>query len=99
MINREQFAEMWDEEKPGLGGPESPLWSPEESFGPVRCEWFVCVKPISAVRHSKELFWAWCNQNLQGQCRCFSSNHEGREEWWGFTDQNDAVIWLLKWHS
>ncbi len=97
IYSRQQFADMWNEEKPGLGEVESPLWIPEHSVGPVKCEWFVCVKPLSAIRTSKELFWDWCEENLKGQCRCFSSDFMRRSEWWGFTHEEDVPIWMLKW--
>ncbi len=97
IYNRQQFADMWNEEKHGLGELDSPLWIPEETFSPVKCEWFVCVEPLLAVRTSKNLFWDWCNKNLKGQCRCFSSNPDSQEEWWGFTDNKDIPLWMLKW--
>ena len=103
MLSREQFAQMFEEVKPGLGLPSSPLWIPEEGlddYPHVRCEWFVCVRP--KIRHvydpvEKSVYWSWCQNNLNGHVRCFSSNTEGREEWWGFTDANDVALWLLKW--
>lgn len=103
MLTREQFAQMFEEEKPGLGLPNSPLWVAEQGmdgYPHARCEWFVCVRP--RVYHvydpvEKQVYWAWCHDHLQGQIRCFSSDVDGRKEWWGFTDYNDIALWLLKW--
>lgn len=105
IYTRQQFADMWDEEKPGLGNADSPLWVPEDNWssmggtGPVHCEWFVCIKPmrLGQERDRKIKFWDWCNHNLAGQCRCFSSNTQGNEEWWGFTERDDITLWMLKW--
>lgn len=103
IYSRQQFADMWNEEKPGLGDPDSPLWVPEHNWdefddngGPSRCEWFICVKPIRVVRF-KKMYWDWCDTNLQGHCRCFSSNADSLEEWWGFTNEDDIALWMLKW--
>lgn len=105
IYTRQQFADMWNEEKPGLGDKESPLWFPEQSWsdldddGPLTCEWFVCVNPmrLGRERDKKDMFWEWCSKNLIGRCRCFSSNYGGKEEWWGFTNKDDITIWMLKW--
>lgn len=103
IYTRQQFADMWNSEKPGLGNEGSPLWIPEHNWsdtdndGPTRCEWFVCVKPLGignrVMIHTE--FWSWSKNNLQGRCRCFSS--AVREEWWGFTDKEDITLWMLKW--
>jgi hypothetical protein len=42
-------------------------------------------------------FWLWCETNLIGVIRCFSSNTEKQEEWWGFQKQSDISVWMLKW--
>lgn len=105
IYTRQQFADMWNEEKPGLGDEDSPLWVPEHNWtgmdedGPLRCVWFVCIKPLGMWDRStsKEKFWHWCTENLIGRCRCFSS--AGQEEWWGFTDKDDLVLFILRWAS
>ena len=75
--------------------PLSPLWIPEED-GDVTCNWFVCVPPLG-VDKFKWKYFEWCNQALCGKVRCFSSDAEGQKEWWGFTHQEDIMIWMLKW--
>lgn len=96
IYTRAQFADMWNEEKPGMGDADSPLWVPEDSTNNIRCEWFVCIRPLG-VQHFKKQYWAWCDENLVGTCRCFSSSVEGPEEWWGFTNEDDIALWMLKW--
>jgi hypothetical protein len=103
MINvytRQQFSEYWEEIKPGLGHSDSVLWAAEHSLRPDTCQHFVCVPPLTdlqTIDQSYSEFWAWCEQQMQGYCRCFSSNTRDREEWWGFTNKDDILMWVLRW--
>ena len=94
LLDRAKFAHHFDEIKDGLGDEDSPLWIPEEDIGP--CQWFLRVKLLRA-HHFKKEYWAWCDENLIGDVRCFSSDSEHEQEWWGFTDKQDMVLWTLKW--
>ena len=95
ILNRQEFADYFDVLKQGLGSSDSPLWIPEEGTDPSN--WFVCVKPIG-VKRFKFSYWAWCNKTLTGKVRCYSSTgNDGQEEWWGFTNKEDIVPWMLKW--
>ncbi len=95
ILTRDKFIEHWDNLKPGMGGPTSPLWHPEKNEE-QQFNWFVNVRPIRVFdHHDGDKFYQWCLENCQGIVRCFSSNYT--EEWWGFTDQNDIAWWLLKW--
>jgi len=75
--------------------PLCPLWVPEEEDN-ITCHWFVQVPPLG-MRKIKSGYYRWCHYALQGQVRCFSSDLEAREEWWGFTVERDITIWMLKW--
>jgi len=94
MIDRNEFAAIWEKIRPGLGGPESSLWAGEEDGDPVS-QWFVNVKQIPTA--NKPSFWDWVKENMQGKIRCYSSDSIYNEEWWGFADQYDVPLWLLKW--
>jgi hypothetical protein len=94
MLTRDEFAHHFEEIKEGLGQTNSPLWCAEESTS--RCDWFICVKPLR-VHNFKKTYWDWCNNNLQGKTACYSSDSENEQEWWGFTDKQDIVLWTLKW--
>lgn len=73
-----------------------PLWIPEKDFAPkVKCIKFVRTNPVKLVRENKDEYWRWCNETLNGTVRCFTSGDE--DEWWGFTDPDDVVIWTLRW--
>lgn len=101
VLDRTEFADHFNSVKPGLGDESSPLWAPEEDTGPL--QWFVCVEPLSqspkrkAHEVTKDVYWAWCNENLVGTTRCYSSDYQGKQEWWGFSDKQDIVLWTLKW--
>ena len=100
VYNRQEFGQVFEEMKPGLGSPDSPLWSPEHSLKPDQCVHFVCVRPLNIdwggdVEYNE--YWAWCGEQLAGYVRCFSSNDRNQEEWWGFTDESDIMLWVLKW--
>jgi hypothetical protein len=99
ILNRKHFSKYFNDIKPGLGNPDSPLWCPEEVIGP--CQHFVCVAPIATMREAheitKDIYWEWCNANLNGQLCCYCSDYVNKQEWWGFTDEKDIVLWTLKW--
>jgi len=94
ILTREEFADEFNSLKPGLGNPDSPLWFAEEQN--IKPSWFVCIKPIR-ISERKQEYWSWCNMTLKGQLLCYSSNSEDQQEWWGFTDQKDVVLWMLRW--
>lgn len=97
MLTRTEFAQHFDELQYGLGQPDSPLWCPEESDNKPS-KWFVCVRPLTVtVSGFKQDYWSWCNKTLQGQVKCYSSDSDNHQEWWGFTDQKDISVWMLKW--
>lgn len=91
VVDREQFAELWNNYMIGLGDYDSPLWIPEE--GLTKSQWFVKVKPIG----SRPDYYDWCAANCQGRVLCYSSNDDFDEEWYGFTNKDDIVWWILKW--
>jgi len=95
MLTREEFANTFNHMQAGLGDSSSPLWVPEQMPGSIESKWFICVKPF--MRTSKKQFWNWCATNLHGQLRCYSSDNENKQEWWGFTDKRDIVLFMLKW--
>lgn len=95
ILNRQEFADSFNSLKEGLGDSNSPLWVPEEDTKEPS-NWFVCVEPIEVSRF-KRAYWDWCNSTLTGKVRCYSSDTDNKKEWWGFTNQEDIVIWTLKW--
>lgn len=98
IFTRKEFADVFNNIKDGLGKANSGLWIPEQS-GKYRCEWFICVKPVTGWRNSTEYdeYWDWCRDNMKGHVRCFSSDTEGQKEWWGFGNKDDIVMWMLRW--
>ena len=96
MLTREEFAEHFNSLDPRLGGPNSPLWIPEEGDQLGNSEWFVCVAPLRLKEFKRE-YWDWCDKALAGRVRCYSSDSENKQEWWGFTKKEDIVLWTLKW--
>lgn len=61
-------------------------------FG-VQCMWFV---QSQWHPNRDEHYWLWCTNNLKGYIRQYPPIHD-TEAWWGFTDKQDVVWWLLKW--
>lgn len=96
ILTRQEFTNHFRKLDPRLGQDHSPLWEPE-NVTKTRSQWFVCIKPIVGIRWDKETYWKWCHENLQGKTCCYSSDDVGQEEWWGFEDRNDIIIWTLKW--
>ena len=96
MLTRAEFAEHFNKLDPRLGREDSALWLPDEVESGGPSQWFVCVKPIG-VHRFKFGYYDWCNKTLKGRVRCYSSDNDSKQEWWGFTDKEDIVIWMLKW--
>lgn len=86
---RKEFADHYNKIRPGLGKKSSPLWIPDRNS---QCLWFVSIPRILEARDE---YWTWCNANLLGKVRCFSSS-EG-DQWWGFAKKDDIAYWLLRW--
>ena len=102
ILTRRQFAKMFNGVKDGLGKWDSPLWIPEtmDKSARVKCQWFICIKPVWMREGAKEEYWKWCNENLTGKVLCYSSSGSDREiqeEWWGFSDKQDLTWWRLRW--
>ena len=97
MMNRNEFAAYFNS-KDKLGGPKSPLWCPEGEN--VKCNWFVKVRPVKFGRpggYTRSNFYAWNGAMLNGRILCYSSDDTNEEEWWGFTDKEDILMFILKW--
>lgn len=99
ILNRQEFAEHFNRTHSGLGDKNSPLWEPEERLSRNNAVAFICVTPIRVLNplRNKTLFWEWCRDHLQGKVFCYSCDTINGEEWWGFTDESDIVLWVLKW--
>ena len=97
MITRDEFKALvkqtWHNTN-DLSADDSPLWALEKATV-IRPQWFACIKPINQ-RHAAA-YWHWCDSHLSGDVLCYSSNTDDSEEWWGFTEKNDVLIWMLRW--
>ncbi len=97
ILTREQFVDWWDQVVPEnpANRPDHPLWIPETEMRPgPASSWFV---KASCRRTGQPDYWSWCDANLEGIVRCYMLDEEADAEWWGFTNQKDMVIWMLKW--
>jgi hypothetical protein len=92
IVSREEFSNIFNTIKPGFGDTGSPLWEADRGIV-LGCQWFVKASTIDFS--CRDTYWKWCSTNLKGVTRCFSIGEE--EEWWGFTNKDDIVIWTLRW--
>ena len=93
---------------------EHPIWEPEKydfrnnaSQWQIKSSLFVVVKPLRLTyddsgNSRKREFWEWCDKTLTSTLRCYYSDSEKQEEYWGFLGnelnlKNDVLVWLLKW--
>ncbi len=83
LLTRAQFRKKFNKET-----DDRILWLPERAAS-ITCHWFVNLKV-----NCPSDYWDWCNNNLKGHVRCFSSGDE--EEWWGFTNKDDISLWVLR---
>jgi len=106
-LNRDEFIVAMNKiirnEKNDCADPNHVLWYAEKFSKDYRiyCKWFVCVTPIDTTYHKdnwpQTSYWPWVGATLKGDIACFSSDTNEKEEWWGFTDQADMTMWMLKW--
>lgn len=70
------------------------IWEAENNHSskPL-CQYFVNITPIE---EDMKIYWDWVETNMRGKTTCYSSDGE-YEEWWGFTDKYDIVLWSLRW--
>lgn len=97
ILTREQFVDWWDQVVPEnpANRPDHPLWIPETEIRPgAPSGWFV---KASCRRTGQPDYWSWCDANLKGMVRCYMLDEQADAEWWGFTNQEDLLIWMLKW--
>jgi len=100
ILNRNQFIDKFNYifryQGQLVEDDEHPLWVAEKSYTPrIFCNFFICVKPINL--EEKDIHWRWVNKTLNNKIACFSSDGVGQEEWWGFVDEKDILLWTLKW--
>jgi hypothetical protein len=95
MLTRQQFADYMNSVHDGLGNVDSPLWIPEWDII-EECQWFIKVNPIK-IPCGTLSYWNWICDHLKGEVRCYTSDSDNQEEWWGFTHKEDIVWWSLRW--
>lgn len=85
VVNREQFITIFD-----INSDDHVVWAYEKHIS-IKSSHFVCIPSIII----RENYWKWCEKTLKGRVACYSSNDN--EEWWGFTEKEDIMIWMLRW--
>jgi hypothetical protein len=95
ILTRSEFKDYWNNIKEGLGNADSPLWEAEREIFKGNYQWFVS-KSITSYGNLEE-YWQWCEVTLKGNITCYSASSEENQEWWGFTNKDDIVIWSLRW--
>jgi hypothetical protein len=96
IVSRKEFRDKFSGVFNEIIRADHPLWIPEREFEPkTKCIKFILTKKINFTSEEKYDYWEWCNSTLNGVVRCFSSGDE--DEWWGFSNSDDVVIWTLRW--
>ena len=70
---------------------EEPFWIPEYRDGWKAQHFIVSKNPIELTITNKG--WVWCQDHLSKIPLCFMS---GKEDWWGFNTEEDAVLFVMK---
>lgn len=97
MLTRAQFIQYFNNLQAGLGDQTSPLWVGEKYLVEKQCNWFINVRPINVNDIHNHNFRKWVKTYCKGQVLCYSSNTDDQEEWWGFTNKDDILLWMLRW--
>lgn len=93
LLTRTEFIKYANKHWPRIGTDNtSPLWIPEVSLG-EKCQYFLFIPMMQ--RWNKSDFWEWSDKLLIGKTRCFMRGNDG--EIWGFTNEDDINMFLLRW--
>jgi hypothetical protein len=103
-MNREEFKTYVLEQVPhyaecGLLDDGEPFWIPEFAEN-RKCKVFVETKDFSwwaLVNDSRDEFYKWNKKHLSKKPLCFVSDSEHHREWWGFENEQDAVLFVMRW--
>lgn len=101
IYTRHEFGRWLNLRDRRLGGRNCVAWSCEPKNHPS--QWFVCVAPVCDRTKGKNYtgtpadYWTWCREKLQGRVLGYYSDRDNGIEWWGFTNQDDILLWTLKW--
>jgi hypothetical protein len=93
ILSRQEFIDHLNIEFPGedFGQVSHPVWS-YELYAPVKSNWFIKTQVVE-----KSASWdGWTFKGQKGTVLCYISDNTADEEWWGFSDKDDIVFWLLK---
>lgn len=58
-------------------------------------KWFLICPSIFLLYPKSKKFWDWCDKHCQGAVYCYSESDT--EQWWGFENKDDIILWSLKW--
>lgn len=94
ILSRQEFADHFEQMKPGLGAEDSPLWNAEYMLLESERSQFFVMLSKSIVFEGIEEFHDWKDECLKGKVRCYSSGHV---EWWGFQYSDDITPFILRW--
>jgi hypothetical protein len=92
VLSRDEFAGQFPKD---LAREDGPLWSYEKEFAKQKCLFFLKTTDFRSLLIIKNNYWDWCREHLQGQMLCYSFGES--EQWWGFTNEKDIALWMLKW--
>jgi hypothetical protein len=90
VYSREEFISFWEK---NLVDPAGPMWC-YERFSKKKSNHFIKIQPLR-ISSQHNAFHSWCEGNISGSVICYSSSDT--EEWWGFSNYQDILIWCLKW--
>jgi hypothetical protein len=98
VVDRAQFTAIFDQIFKYSGGitDNHVLWEAEKCYN-IKCTQFACVPPVKIKTDKSDDYWNWCNSTLKGKVMCFSSNDDNSQEWWGFTEKEDILVWMIRW--
>lgn len=76
-----------------------PFWIPEKRDG-WHAKYFI-ETIVVGQRSSRDPFdlgfWHWCEKYMSKTPLCFMSDSRNNKEWWGFNNEEDATLFILKW--
>jgi hypothetical protein len=102
-MNREEFKAYVLEQVPkyaecGLLDDGEPFWIPEFAEN-RKCKVFVEIEQLMGSKWlgERDPFYEWNKKHLSKTPLCFVSDGEKNREWWGFENEQDAVLFVMRW--
>ncbi len=100
VLNKDEFIELVNtlmrHHGIDVSDESHPMWEVEHG-NPEKCQFFCSVKGNKETINKE--YWDWIEQTMTGSVIRFLYDDVNHSDLWGFSNQEDVTMWLLKWNQ